>query len=537
MGVSEPAGGDVGLTALREELLRRDDAFERERGEKSSRAHIAADAEWEALYQSLKRAEKALAEASRVSGQCAQYIARRRRFCASRAADGCDGYCSLHAVGLGKALSRPAAGTKDQNPCVDAYGERAEAANSRQHADETRHSTRHRKKTNVHRRMKKLTNPLSMHHRTAAPCPVWSEVYDNLERPLLIDIGCAKGRFLARAATSDAARFEASLSLMNRDSDSPSLLPSSESSESSALKTPDASKKNLKNLSRCHNLLGLEIYAPIVEEARKWWTDAWNERNERNERNPRNLHFVACNANVTLTRAWLGESLASRLAYVTILFPDPWSRARHAPRRVVTPAFARALAAVCREGTRVYCCSDVEPLAEEMQATFLGCPEEGAGIPRNAFELDEASYARHGEATALELKKDTRTRAEVSAQKGKGGEGPSEAFDHVFPAHPYAWQNGAQNGAKGDVHETVRRVDASDPTNAQDAFATCAGDETDSSDARDEDQTSSRVSAPAPARWLAANPMGVPTERDLVCESKWRPVYRFVVVRRPPTPH
>jgi hypothetical protein len=26
--------------------------------------------------------------------------------------------------------------------------------------------------------------------------------------------------------------------------------------------------------------------------------------------------------------------------------------------------------------------------------------------------------------------------------------------------------------------------------------------------------------------------MGVPTERDLVCESKWRPVYRFVVVRR-----
>ena len=95
MGVSEPAGGDAGLTALREELLRRDDAFELERGEKSSRAHIAADAEWEALYQSLKRAEKALAEASRVSGQCAQYIARRRRFCASRAADGCDGYCSL----------------------------------------------------------------------------------------------------------------------------------------------------------------------------------------------------------------------------------------------------------------------------------------------------------------------------------------------------------------------------------------------------------------------------------------------------------
>lgn len=513
MGVPEPAGGDVGLTALREELLRRDDAFERERGEKSSRAHIAADAEWEALYQSLKRAEKALAEASRVSGQCAQYIARRRRFCASRAADGCDGYCSLHAVGLGKALSRPAAGTKDQNP-VDARERTAEAE-----ILETL-ETRHRKKTNVHRRMKKLTNPLSMHHRTAAPQPVWSEVYDDLERPLLIDVGCAKGRFLARAATSDAARFEASLMNM-RLPPVPSLQKTS--SESSALKTTDASR------TTCHNLLGLEIYAPIVEEARKWWTDARNARNEESETLKKNLHFVACNANVTLTRAWLGESLASRLAYVTILFPDPWSRARHAPRRVVTPAFARALAAVCREGTRVYCCSDVEPLAEEMQATFLGCPEEGAGVRAGkAFELDEASYARHGEATALELKKDTRTRAEAS-EKGKGGEKPSEAFDHVFPAHPYAWQNvfGAQNGAKGDVHETTQN-----PTNAQETFVRRAGDVTDSSDAFDSNQTSNRVSAPAPARWLAANPMGVPTERDLVCESKWRPVYRFVVVRR-----
>jgi hypothetical protein len=129
MGVSEPPGGDAGLTALREELLRRDDAFERERGEKSSRAHIAADAEWEALYQSLKRAEKALAEASRVSGQCAQYIARRRRFCASRAADGCDGYCSLHAVGLGKALSRPAAGTTARG-AADASERTAAAADA-----------------------------------------------------------------------------------------------------------------------------------------------------------------------------------------------------------------------------------------------------------------------------------------------------------------------------------------------------------------------------------------------------------------------
>ena len=145
-----------------------------------------------------------------------------------------------------------------------------------------------------------------------------------------------------------------------------------------------------------------------------------------------------------------------------------------------------------------------------------------------AFELDEASYARHGEATALELKKDTRTRAEAS-EKGKGGEKPSEAFDHVFPAHPYAWQNvfGAQNGAKGDVHETTQN-----PTNAQETFVRRAGDVTDSSDARCGPRSERVSRLPRPPALATPPTRCVPTERDLVCESKWRPVYRFVVVRR-----
>jgi hypothetical protein len=32
-------------------------------------------------------------------------------------------------------------------------------------------------------------------------------------------------------------------------------------------------------------------------------------------------------------------------------------------------------------------------------------------------------------------------------------------------------------------------------------------------------------------RWLSANPYSAHTERDIVCEGKWRPVYRFAVVR------
>lgn len=31
--------------------------------------------------------------------------------------------------------------------------------------------------------------------------------------------------------------------------------------------------------------------------------------------------------------------------------------------------------------------------------------------------------------------------------------------------------------------------------------------------------------------WLRVRPYGVPTERDKVCEAKWRPVYRTLLVR------
>ena len=32
--------------------------------------------------------------------------------------------------------------------------------------------------------------------------------------------------------------------------------------------------------------------------------------------------------------------------------------------------------------------------------------------------------------------------------------------------------------------------------------------------------------------WLRVRPYGLPTERDKVCEAKWRPVYRVLLVRQ-----
>ena len=309
--------------------------------------------------------------------------------------------------------------------------ERVDAPGVLAAADDERHHRRPRRqvsslKTNIHRRMKKMTNPLAEKHRAPTPPPDWSAVFSDPDRPTVVDVGCAKGRFLQRAATSDAERFER---------DASRLL----GGEGGTAEPP-------------FNFLGLEIYEPIVLDALRWTEARYRERSDTDERatlkrdegitdaegiseggsttggsggetrartrtqtrtqtqtqtpgvlkqtdagsrtlpknysRGRNLHFIACNANASLP-GFVASGL--RVDLLCVLFPDPWSRRKHASRRVVTPEFVRALADAARPGARVYCCSDVRALAEEMQALIVN--EGGA-----AFELDEETYQRVGEA-------------------------------------------------------------------------------------------------------------------------------------------
>jgi len=154
-----------------------------------------------------------------------------------------------------------------------------------------------------------MTNPMAAPFRVAVPPPDWSAVFADPSLPMLVDIGCAKGRFLQRAATTDADLFE---SRHGR-----------------------------------HNLLGLEIYEPLVSEANRWRQQQSRagepiRDNESLGVNPvsiqsrggggpiSNLHFMACNANVSL------QGMAPpHLRVVTILFPDPWYGLAHVARHVI----------------------------------------------------------------------------------------------------------------------------------------------------------------------------------------------------------
>ena len=165
-------------------------------------------------------------------------------------------------------------------------------------------------------RVREHVNPLSQKYQTPASPPEWEKVYAVPNQPLHLDIGCGRGRFLLNMA---------------RQSD--------------------------------WNFLGLEIREPLVQEANKW----------RDELGLVNLHYLFCNVNNSL-RSLLNPIPEGTLQRVTIQFPDPWFKNRHAKRRLVQPELVAELAEYLTSGGVVFLQSDIEDLAVEMCDRFTAHP-------------------------------------------------------------------------------------------------------------------------------------------------------------------
>ena len=162
-------------------------------------------------------------------------------------------------------------------------------------------------------RVHQHVNPLSPYYRQA-PEPVELErVFADASRPLLLDVGCARGRFLLRMADAQ----------------------------------PD------------WNYLGVEIREPLVTEANRLATEAGLT----------NVHYTFCNAMLWLDR--LIENVPPDiLQMVTIQFPDPWFKKKHAKRRMVSPELVAAVVDKLALGAQVFIQTDIELLAEEMLELF-----------------------------------------------------------------------------------------------------------------------------------------------------------------------
>lgn len=162
-------------------------------------------------------------------------------------------------------------------------------------------------------RVRQHVNPLSHKYQTPVSSPDWEKVYAAPTLPLHLDIGCGRGRFLSKLATRE----------------------------------PN------------WNFLGLEIREPLVLEANNW----------RDELGLTNLHYLFCNVNNSLQP--LLSSLPTRvLQRVTIQFPDPWFKKRHAKRRIVQPQLVTELATYLTTKGVVFLQSDIEAVAVEMRDRF-----------------------------------------------------------------------------------------------------------------------------------------------------------------------
>jgi tRNA (guanine-N7-)-methyltransferase len=162
-------------------------------------------------------------------------------------------------------------------------------------------------------RIHQHVNPLAPYYRQPVEPIEIENVFADPTLPLHLDIGSARGRFLLKMAGIEPG----------------------------------------------WNFLGVEIREPLVDEANRIGT----------EHGLTNLHYRFCNAMFVLDRL-LEKLPAGVLQMVTIQFPDPWFKKKHAKRRMVNKELVEAVTQKLAAGGRIFVQTDIEFLAEEMFALF-----------------------------------------------------------------------------------------------------------------------------------------------------------------------
>lgn len=162
-------------------------------------------------------------------------------------------------------------------------------------------------------RVHQHVNPLSPFYRFT-PQPIEIEkIFAAPQLPLHLDVGSARGRFLLKMAELFPGR----------------------------------------------NFLGVEIREPLVEEANRLAA----------EKNLINLRYEFNNATYSLDRL-LEKLPADVLQTVTIQFPDPWYKKKHAKRRMVDENLVATLVSHLKNAGKIFVQTDVDFLAEEMFEIF-----------------------------------------------------------------------------------------------------------------------------------------------------------------------
>jgi tRNA (guanine-N7-)-methyltransferase len=162
-------------------------------------------------------------------------------------------------------------------------------------------------------RVHQHVNPLAPFYRFTPEPIELAAIFADASLPLFLDIGCARGRFVLKMA----------------------------------------------EIERRRNFLGVEIREPLVEEANRLGREAGLE----------NLHYEFCNAMMALGKL-LEKIPEGVLETVTIQFPDPWFKKKHAKRRMVNADLVETVVKHLAPDGKIFVQTDIEFLAEEMFDLF-----------------------------------------------------------------------------------------------------------------------------------------------------------------------
>ena len=167
-------------------------------------------------------------------------------------------------------------------------------------------------------RIRQHVNPLLRKFQQSIALPEWHQVYANINLPLHLDIGCARGKFLLEMAQ---------------------LHPET-------------------------NFLGIEIRHSLVIDANR----------EKEQLGLTNLHYLFGSINYSAPEI-LNSLPKDTLQYITVQFPDPWFKRKHNKRRVIQPELVNILVAYLVDGGTVFLQSDIQEVAIEMSTRFSQHPQ------------------------------------------------------------------------------------------------------------------------------------------------------------------
>eukprot|EP01025_Chloroclados_australasicus_P017095 TRINITY_DN18708_c0_g1_i2.p2 TRINITY_DN18708_c0_g1~~TRINITY_DN18708_c0_g1_i2.p2 ORF type:complete len:346 (-),score=12.41 TRINITY_DN18708_c0_g1_i2:146-1150(-) len=225
--------------------------------------------------------------------RCVYFIKRKQRYCRNRAAYGCkQGYCTKHQPAALEEARKQNEADKDQLQSVKVVKKRVSAP-------------------------KRMANPLSKHYSLYQDNPQSIPLnFKDVNQPLLIDVGCARGIMLDKLAA-----------------------------------------KHPK-----WNFIGIEIRPELAIQA--------NKRIQSDSSINGNIMFLPGNF-VTMIEAITTRIGAQNIKVICIQFPDPWHRKKHIKRRIVQPVLVDLLASTLASETIIYLSSDVQSIAIDMRDQFL----------------------------------------------------------------------------------------------------------------------------------------------------------------------